>query len=70
MFLGVPHFSSEVFPMSEGSGSVSVLVASLFSLVAPVEYGASFTSDFSLTDSNFWGKEAYIATLGYMGFGN
>jgi hypothetical protein len=56
--------------MSEESGSVSVLVASLFSLVAPVEYGASFTSDFSLTDSNFWGKEAYIATLGYMGFGN
>jgi hypothetical protein len=65
---GVPLFSLEVFfePMSEGSDSAPLLMASLCSAWVLVEYEANLISDFDQVRC-FRGNEAFIAASGYMG---
>jgi hypothetical protein len=51
--------------MSEGSDSASLLMASLPSALALVEYKANLVSDFDPEFSHFWGNEAFIAASRY-----
>jgi hypothetical protein len=46
-------------PMSEGSDSVPLLMASLFSAKALVEYSANLVSDFNRV-LMFWGKKLLL----------
>jgi hypothetical protein len=66
-FMGASFFIRCIFePMSEGSDSTPLLMASIASAWALVEYEANLVSDFDLVHS-FGGNEAFIAASGYMG---